>query len=270
MDYFVPFTVTILSVSELFTISTLALLICFLPISFGSSELFSKLGIYHPLSAYNSPFGETGTRKLIKVYFLELQLSLLIFIVIFFFAATIIQFKNLVTAKDIFNIIVSSVVICPAFLLSLRLLANPVRIIPSWQRHLKFLNWIFPVNYLARPNDNLQTIRVIKERFVSFYFSLVASVLFTLIFIYVYLVIVLSEHFYNKVINFFVPAILELNLYTVIDLVVIFLITLFFTTLIGESFLKKYEVMEIDYQIIQTPSIFDRLDIIFKKIRHQN
>ena len=231
---------------------------------FASSELFSKLGTYHKLSAFNSPFGETGIRKLIKVYILEMQLSLLIFIVIFFFAATIIQFKGPLTANDILNIIIASVVICPAFLLSLRLLSNPVKNIPQWSGWLTPLNWIFPVHYLAKSNESSHMIRLTKERFVSFYFSLIASVLFTLIFIYVYLVIVYTNAFFNNVKEYFVPAILSLNPYSIIALFIIFCITLFITTIIGESFLKKYEVMEIDYELLQKPRIIDRLNLLFK------
>ncbi len=264
LNFLFPPAITIFTISELFTACTLALLICFLPISFTSSELFSKLGTYHQLSADNSPFGETGLRKLIKVYILELQLSVLIFIVIFFLSATIIQFKENVTAIDIFNVIIASAVICPAFLLSLRLLSNPVKKIPRWQGWLTPLNWIFPVHYLARPDASSQTIRLLKERFVSFYFSLIASVLFTLIFIYVYFVIVYNTAFFNKIRDYFVPAILSLNLPSVIMLMIIFLITLFITTLIGESFLKKYEVMEIDYEFIQKPLIVDHLNLLFK------
>lgn len=167
--------------SELFTLVTFALLICFLPLAFESSELFSKLGVYHRLSNFESPFGETLAKKFLKVYLLNLKLSLLIFLVIFFFIATIIQFKETLTSTDLFNLIITAVAICPAFLLSLRLLANPVRIIPKFQGLLRFLNWVFPVHYLARPNENSQTIRTIKERFVSLYFSMIATVLFTLI-----------------------------------------------------------------------------------------
>ena len=107
-------------------------------------------------------------------------------------------------------------------------------------------------------------IRLTKERFVSFYFSLIASVLFTLIFIYVYLVIVYTNAFFNNVKEYFVPAILSLNPYSIIALFIIFCITLFITTIIGESFLKKYEVMEIDYELLQKPRIIDRLNLLFK------
>ena len=209
------------------------------------------MGIYHPLSNFDSSVGETLAKKFIKIYILKLQLSLLIFIVIFFFVTTIIQFKEPITYTDIYNIIISFVVICPAFLLSLRLLANPVKIIPRWPWPITFLNWILPVSYLARPNENSQTIRAIKERFLSIYFSMIVSVMFTLIFLYVYLVTIYREKFFNTVYNFFVPSILTLDPFVIIKLFIIFLIVLFITTSIGEMFLKKYEVMEIDYCIIE-------------------
>lgn len=250
--------------SEIFTVCTFALLVCFLPVAFESLELFSKLGIYHPLSKFNSSFGETLAKKFIKVYILEVQLSLLIFIVIFFFIATIIQFKEPITNTDIYNIGFSFVVIGPAFLLSLRLLANPVKKIPRWPRPITFLNWVFPFAYLTRPNDNFQTIRPIKERFLSIYFSLIVSVLFTLIFLYVYFVTIYKDKFFNIVSNFFVPSISSLDPFVSLKLVIVFFIVLFFTTTIGELFLKKYEVMEINYCIIESSLWINRLNLLFK------
>jgi hypothetical protein len=88
--------------SELFTLVTFALLICFLPLAFESSELFSKLGVYHQLSNFDSPFGETLSKKFLKVYLLNLKLSLLTFLIIFFFIITIIQFKEIFAPTDFF------------------------------------------------------------------------------------------------------------------------------------------------------------------------
>ncbi len=236
--------------SELFTLITFALLICFLPLSFEASELFSKLGVYHPLSYFNSPFGETLWVKFVKVYFLNLKLSLFIFIVIFFFIATIIQFKEPLSSNDLSNLIISAIAICPAFLLSLRLLANPVKIVPEFSGKFKFLNRIFPVSYLARPNETSQSIRIIKERFVSLYFSMIITVLFTLIFLYVYLGTIYGSGIFTYISGLFIPSISKLNPLSTLLLIPVFLLVLFFTTSIGELFLRKYEVLEKDYGII--------------------
>jgi hypothetical protein len=208
------------------------------------------MGIYHQLSKYDSPFGETLWRKFLKVFFLEIKLSLLILIVIFFFVATLIQFKDPLTNTDVINIIFSTIVVCPAFLLSLRLLANPVKNIPRWPSPISFLNHIFSVSYLARPKENIQDIKAIKERFVSIYFSIIATVLFTLIFLYAYLVIIYQENFFKNVENFFIPSISTLDPVIIVKLILVFLFVLFLTTAIGEWFLKKYEFLEIDYGII--------------------
>ncbi|MFA5212743.1 MAG: hypothetical protein WC406_05390, partial [Methanoregula sp.] len=221
---------------------------------------------YHQLSNYNSPFGETSFRKLFKVYVVEVQLSLLIFIVIFFLVATIIQFKDTITANDILNIIISSIVICPAFLLSLRLLANPVKKIPRWQGLLTPLNWVFPVHYFARPYANFEQIKQIKERIVSFYFSLVVTVLFTLIFIYVYFVVTWNTTFFDKIKTYFIPAIFSIDPFSVIILLVIFLTTLFITSLIGESFLKYFKVIDINYDYIEDLPIADRIRSLFADV----
>lgn len=239
------FAGTISLASEFFILVTLALLFCFLPLANVSSELFSKLGIYHSLSKIDSPFGETVAKKVIKVYWLNVQLSVVTFIVIVFFVATIIQFKEPLTSEQLFNLIISAVAICPALLLSLRLLANPVKIVPKFQGLFKILNWIFPLSYLARPNDDSETIRRIKERFVSLYYSMIATVLFTLTFLYVYLATIHGGQLFNYMYSFFAPSILGINPYSALILMFVFLIVLFFTTAIGELFLKKFEVMEI-------------------------
>jgi hypothetical protein len=265
-----PPAIKILYLSELFAGCTFALLICFLPICYTSSELFSKLGMYHQLSNFNSVFSETGLMKLFKVYILELQLSLLIFIVIFFFAATIIQFKNAITVIDIINVIITSIVICPAFLLSLRLLANPVKKIPRWQGLLAPLNWILPIQYLSRPNANFEQIKQIKERIIAFYFSIITTVWFTLIIIYAYVVILWNTTFFDKVQKYFIPAIFSIDPVSIISLVVIFMITLFITSLIGETFLKNYEVIDINYNQIENMPIVDSLfSLIYRFINRK-
>jgi hypothetical protein len=242
--------------SELLIIVSLFLLICFLPIAFHSSDVFAKVGIYHPLSNFNSPFGETLKTKIWKVYVLNLQLSLLIFILIFFFVVTIIQFKEPLTSTDLFNLIASAIAICPAFLLSLRLLSNPVRITPQFQGILRFLNWFFSISFLARPHENSHTIKMIKERFVSLYFSMIATVLFTLIFLYVYLALIHGTEIFNYVGNLFVPQFLELNLLSIVALGGVFLVVLFVTTAAGERFLRYHEVIEIDHVIIDETPLF--------------
>jgi len=226
--------------------------------------------MYHQLSNFNSVFSETGLMKLFKVYILELQLSLLIFIVIFFFAATIIQFKNAITVIDIINVIITSIVICPAFLLSLRLLANPVKKIPRWQGLLAPLNWILPIQYLSRPNANFEQIKQIKERIIAFYFSIITTVWFTLIIIYAYVVILWNTTFFDKVQKYFIPAIFSIDPVSIISLVVIFMITLFITSLIGETFLKNYEVIDINYNQIENMPIVDSLfSLIYRFINRK-
>jgi hypothetical protein len=237
--------------SEFFTVVTLALLFCFLPLAYITSELFAKLGIYHPISKLNSPFGETLAKKFVKVYLVNIQLSAIMFIVIVFFVATIIQFREPLNSTDLFNLIISAIAICPAFLLSLRLLANPVRIVPKFHSVFSILNWIFSLSYLARPNDNFQTLRLIKERYVSLYFSMIATVLFTLMFLYVYIAAIKGGKIFEYVYSLFAPSILGLNPVLIVMMICILLLVLFFTTAIGEYFLKEYQVMEIDYEIIK-------------------
>ena|SRR5208337_134448 len=91
------FTASISLTSELIILVVLALLICFMPLAYTSSELFGQLGVYHPLSKLNSPFGETRFKKLFDVYILNLELSFFISIVILFLVVTIIQFKEPIT-----------------------------------------------------------------------------------------------------------------------------------------------------------------------------
>ncbi|MGB7789260.1 hypothetical protein [Methanoregula sp.] len=190
-----------------------------------------------------------------------------IFIVLFFLVATIIQFKEPgpIPTEDLQCIILSAIVICPAYLLSLRLLANPVRIVPQWMGRLHFLNWVIPpLPYLARPNEDNQTIKTIKERFVSFHFSIIASVLFTLVFLYAYLAAKYGSEIFSMVFNNFISPFLDLGYILIIKSFFVFLIVLFFTTGFGEQFLRKYEVIDVNYTLIQD-SFFDKILDFFSK-----
>jgi hypothetical protein len=232
--------VMLFSLGTLFTISALALVFCFLIPAYSVSELISELGTYHRLCNFNSPFGETFGKKIKRVYFTNLKLSGFIIVTIIFLIATIMELKNTNVPSDIDIAYFAVAVICPGYLLSLRLLANPVRIVPR-----------FPVPFssfecLARPNDNYLKIKTIKEKYVSFYFSMILTVLFTLVILYVYLVSLHGSDLSNYFIKFFTSLVPTYDLVKISVLIIVFLLTLFFTTFIGEWFLRKYEVMMIE------------------------
>jgi len=85
---------------------------------------------------------------------------------------------------------------------------------------------------------------------------MIATVLFTLIFLYVYLALIHGTELFNYVGNLFIPQIVELNPFSIVALGGVFLVVLFITTAAGERFLRHFQVMEIDHGIIDDPPLF--------------
>lgn len=80
---------------------------------------------------------------------------------------------------------------------------------------------------------------------------MIATVLFTLMFLYVYIAAIKGGKIFEYVYSLFAPSILGLNPILIVMMICILLLVLLFTTAIGEYFLKEYQVMEIDYEIIK-------------------
>ncbi|MBA7483593.1 hypothetical protein ES707_19109 [subsurface metagenome] len=136
------------------------------------------------------------------------------------------------TTGDINNAFIITLAIIPAYLLSLRLLTNPI------QGSLPIFNAI-PV-LLRDHYSSTHTPENLRERFMSFYFSLTSSAFFIMIMLYFYRSISLNLnlievpiYILNSLIESFVPIFdqnpignsLRIFLFLIAYLIVLFIVT---------------------------------------------
>jgi hypothetical protein len=221
---------------DAFLIVTILLVVLFILFAYYISELCSRLAIYHRLVDFPSPNGETRREKINKVFIINLKLSFCIVVTVIFLVNTIIGLKNIGIPRDVDYAYISSFIICPAYLLSLRLLANPVKIVSK----IPFLN------FLSRPNDGFEELKKFKERMVSFYFSFIATIFFSLLFIYIFYALTQRtspNEIILGIINNFMP---KFDLVILSLFVLVFLFILLATTTLGEYILDRYKVIIIN------------------------
>lgn len=145
------------------------------------------------------------------------------------------------TMGDINSAFVVTLAIIPAYLLSLRLLTNPIR------GPLPIFNIISTL--LKDHYSSAISAENLRERFMSFYFSLTASAFFIMIMLYLYKSIPLNlypldvpSYILKSLGNTFIPIFDSNSLINVIRIVLFFiayLIALFVTTSFGEIILDR-------------------------------
>ena len=124
---------------------------------------------------------------------------------------------------------ITAVIILPGFLLSLRLLTNPVRIKPK----------IPLLILLVMPEIELPKIRELKERISSFYFSFVETAVFSVIILYFYQIMKNrgSESVYSNILTKITP---QNSILVLFFLILGVFLAIFITTSISEYLLEKY------------------------------
>lgn len=151
--------------------------------------------------------------------------------------------------KGVSDAFIATMAIIPGYLLSIRLLTHPVRkdsFIPAVGFSLKLIK-----NHYTQ---NCSSMKVLKERFMSFYFSLTASAFFVMAMFYLYKSLPLGPdvpnfymHIANSLVITFVP-IFDLNPFDNISKILFclcaYLIALAFMTISGEKILIDYELLE--------------------------
>lgn len=201
------------------------------------SEVVSRLGIYHRVGKKDNGPGETFRRKLWLVFlcnlFVAIPLSLAILSIL---NPSFEPSPNNVLSDLNYAIIVTFTVI-PGSLLSLRLLVNPAKRFSTRYISQKILSH-------SDPNERLLKIREMRERYLSFYFSLIGASLLFLYFnsLYTYLKSgIKPEATISTLISFPIsvinPIVLALLLFPEIVAIAI-------TTCIGEYVLAKAEPLD--------------------------
>jgi len=197
------------------------------------SQALSHIGIYHKLKINGTENGEPFWIKVRKVLWWNCILTIFIFITI----VNIIQPSTEILQKDPYftqNDIafLCATMLIPGYLLSLRLLANPGK-------------WIinFPFRGRFTQSDAIsESVKIFKERILSFYFSLIGIVFMYLVIRYIYdgtigiAAGISPEQTFSNIIDVYVPH-LPILLIGILP----YLIALILTTIIGELILKYAE-----------------------------
>jgi hypothetical protein len=128
---------------------------------------------------------------------------------------------------------VTSLIVVPGFLLSLRLLTNPV----------KKKSVISRMILLVTPDETPEKIKELKERTASFYHSLIQTALYTVIILYSYLIFKAASDtnkLYADILTKLTP---KYPIETLVIFLIAFLIDIFFITFVSEFLLEKYDVI---------------------------
>jgi len=200
------------------------------------SQAVSHIGIYHKLKKSETNEGEAFWTKVCRVLWWNCILTIFIFITIVNIiqpSTEILQNYSSFSQNDL--AFLCATILIPGYLLSLRLLANPG-------------NWVKNFPYYGRLTQSdiiIESIKIFKERVLSFYFSLIGVV-------FIYIVI---KFLYEGLINISVGASADqftsnfTGIYIPHPSIVIigilpYLIALALVTIMGELILKYAEPIE--------------------------
>jgi len=214
-------------------VSTLAVVSIFIASLLTISKSISQLGIYHTLKNSDNIRGEDFSVKVIKVFIWNCILTVFVFISIIDVikpTSEIIQKIPALTQHDI--AFFSAIFIIPGYLLSLRLLANPGK----W-----FID--HPLNGLfTQPDAEKESVKIFKERILSFYFSLTVIVFIYIVIKYFFEGLVHLEdpnQFAGQFLSAYIPQ-LPIFILSILP----YLVALALTTLIGEIVLRVTEPID--------------------------
>jgi hypothetical protein len=194
----------------------------------------SYLGIYKKLNTEDPLNGESFFQKIKNTYLLNAFLSifLLLVVIYFLYPSDIATNSDLTSKMTIFAEIdytyILSIAFIPAYLLSLRILANPT------------INvfYISIIEYYTHPSDKIQFIKSFKNGAISFYVSLTIG---ALIYLFLKLMQASMNHQLEAEMSKFHSHFD--SIFTLV-LITMYLIILFVTTVIGEYILKWYQPYE--------------------------
>jgi hypothetical protein len=208
---FIGFVGLVTLVILFFTVITAFLFIQYFPSIFKS---ISRISLYHKLirkediNQEKSEFGERLREKIRIVFILNFWISVPLFLTLLFllntFTTPSLQTQGVTSPLDLPFILALSIV--PAFLLSLRILANPTRrgiftfdetsgsnfsdLMSHLLRYIKYGKTTQFTVEMISDAERINRIRSYKEQVTSFYFSFVGS---TLILLYLFILLQIEK-----------------------------------------------------------------------------
>jgi hypothetical protein len=232
-------------------IVTLVLLLSFMIIIVTISDPISKIGVYYPPKYLIGKFKQPITTNLIEVFTCNLILSLPLYFSIMYLINPL-NYLNPVSdsilTSDVTNAFIVTIAVIPGYLLSIRLLAHPIK----KDSGIPLLGWILKT--IRTQYSFTNSFESLRERFVSFYFSLSASAFFIMVILYLYKLtplkknpIELSFYVFDSFNRAFIPIFdpnMEINLIRIVLCLGGFVFALFLTTTFGEIILQEYQLLE--------------------------
>jgi hypothetical protein len=190
--------------------------------------VIQKLTNYRKFSNFDSDLKIARIKNFLEVYFYNFIFGLILILPIIFLITTFFPIEE---TGDLDQAIKTAIIILPGFLLSLRLLTNPVRIKPQFPL-------LILIDMPDKSESDLLKVREFKERMASFYFSFVETAFFSAIILYIYQIINVGQA------SFYITLMTKLSPQNPLLTFALFLgvlISIFITTSISEFLLERYK-----------------------------
>jgi hypothetical protein len=233
-------------------IVAIAMLCTFVMIIVTISIPISRIGEYYEFKGAASRYREPLMTNFKIVFWNNILMTIPIYFAFMYLlnpSNFLIYGTNTELVKGVKDAFIASVAIIPGYLLSIRLLTHPVRkesYIPAVGMILALIR-----NHYSK---NCSSMEVLKERFISFYFSLTASAFFIMAMIYLYKSIPLSQdvstfwmNLANSLMITFIPSFDPnpmISIFTFLFYWCAYLLTLAVVTLSGELILYHYQLLQ--------------------------
>lgn len=239
-------------VVEALIIITIAVLCTYVIIIVTISNPISRIGEYYKFEGSTSKYREPAMTnfKIILINNIFLTVPLYFAFIYLLNPSNFLIFgSNYDLTKGLNEVFTTTIATLPGFLLSIRLLTHPVKNKSS----IPLLGTILG-SIRDHYSKNCTSMEVLKERFLSFYFSLIASAFFAMAMLYLYKSIPLASDpstFYLQLAKSlavtFIPSFDPDPLFNASRIVfywVVYLCVLVLFTLFGEWILDNYKLLE--------------------------
>jgi hypothetical protein len=233
-------------------IVTFSLLCTFVIIIVTISNPISRIGEYYEFKGTTSKYREPLMTNFKIIFLNNVILTIPLYLAFMYLlnpSNFLISGSNSDLPKGVNDAFIATMAIIPGYLLSIRLLTHPVRN----ESYLPLVGMIlgFIRNHYLK---NCSSMEVLKERFMSFYFSLTASAFFVMVMIYLYKSIPMAHdvstfwmYLANSLAITFIPSFDPnsiVNISRILFYWGAYLLALAIISILGEIILYHYQLLE--------------------------
>jgi hypothetical protein len=197
------------------------------------SEIITALTSYTAFSNIDSDKISARTKNFLIIYLYNSIFGLILCLSTIFLIYTIFPFENPkigAVYSDLDFALITSLIVVPGFLLSLRLLANPVEKKPSIP-----LPMVVSLTTMDR-----EKVKERKNRTESFYFAFIETTVISAIILFIYEVLKSGDGTYKIYFTAIQKMTPHVSQSIISVFLVAFLFSLFITTFVGEFLLERY------------------------------